>query len=109
LKAAIRDDNPVVFLEHELLYPMKFTMSEEALSDNFVLPIGKAKVEREGTDITIVSFSMGVHLSLQAHDELKKNGISAEVINLRSLRPLDYDTIVNSVKKTHHIVTVETG
>jgi len=109
LKAAIRDGNPVVFLENELLYGVSFPLSAEALSHDFVIPIGKAKIMRQGTDITIVTFSRGVAKSLEAAKELEKKGISAEVINLRSIRPLDRHTIINSVKKTSRLVTVEEG
>ncbi|THD28181.1 Pyruvate dehydrogenase E1 component subunit [Fasciola hepatica] len=77
------------------------------MSPDFLIPIGKAKVEREGTDVTLVGYSMAVGVSLAAAEELAKLGVSAEVINLRSLRPLDEETIINSVKKTHHLVTVE--
>jgi len=106
LKAAIRDPNPVVFLENEMLYGQSFDVPE---SDDFVLPIGKAKIERAGKDVTIVAFSLMVGTALEAAEELAKSGIDAEVINLRSIRPLDTDTIVNSVKKTNRIVTVEEG
>lgn len=109
LKSSIRDDNPVVFLEHELLYGESFPMTDEDLDENFLIPLGKSKVEVEGSDISIVSFSKGVGISLQAAAELEKEGIHAEVINLRTLRPLDIDSIVNSVKKTHHLITVEEG
>jgi len=109
LKAAIRDPNPVVVLEHELMYGVNFQVSDEALSPDFVLPIGKAKVEREGKDVTIVAFSKMVEESLKAAEILAKDGISAEVINLRSIRPLDIETILKSLKKTHKIVTVESG
>lgn len=109
LKSAIRDPNPVVFLENEMLYGVTFPMSSEAMSDNFLLPIGKAKVEREGSDVTIVAHSKMVTHSLEAADELAKEGIKAEVINLRSIRPLDIDTIKKSVKKTNRLVTVEGG
>jgi pyruvate dehydrogenase E1 component beta subunit len=109
LKAAIRDPNPVVFLESELCYNYKFTLSPEAQSPDFVLPLGKAKVEREGTDVTIVTFSRLVGQALEAADQLAKEGISAEVINLRTIRPLDMETIVKSLKKTHRIVTAEEG
>ncbi|KAF8371909.1 pdhb-1 [Pristionchus pacificus] len=110
LKAAIRDDNPVVFLENELLYGQSFPVSEEVLKDDFVLPIGKAKIERSGDHITLVGYSKSVELCLQAADELKASyGVDAEVINLRTLRPLDFDTIRASVMKTHRIVTVENG
>ncbi|KAJ3570212.1 hypothetical protein NP233_g4557 [Leucocoprinus birnbaumii] len=93
LKAAIRDPNPVVFLENEMMYGVSFPMSQEAMSDNFVLPIGKAKVEREGSDVTIVAHSKMVTHSMEAADILANEGIKAEVINLRSIRPLDIDTI----------------
>ena len=109
LKAAIRDDNPVVFLEHELMYGEAFPVSEEVLNPDYVYEIGKAKIEREGKDVTLVSFSRGVGRCLEAAKELEKEGVSAEVINLRSIRPLDRKAIVESVKKTNHIVTVEEG
>ena len=89
LKAAIRDPDPVVFLENELMYGQTFEMSNEAMSKDFVIPIGKAKIERPGKDVTICSFSKAVGTSLAAAEELAKQGIEAEVINLRSLRPLD--------------------
>ena len=101
VQSAIRDPNPVVFLENEMLYGVSFPMSSEAMSDNFLLPIGKCKVEREGTDVTIVAHSKMVTHSLEAADALAKEGIKAEVINLRSIRPLDIDTIKTSVKKTN--------
>ena len=100
-QSAIRDPNPVVFLENEMLYGVTFPMSSEAMSDNFLLPIGKAKVEREGSDVTIVAHSKMVSHSMEAADILAKEGIKAEVINLRSIRPLDIDTIKASVKKTN--------
>lgn len=103
-QAAIRDPNPVVFLENEMLYGVSFPMSSEAMSDNFVLPIGKCKVEREGSDVTIVAHSKMVTHSLEAADALAKEGVNAEVINLRSIRPLDIDTIIKSVKKTNRWV-----
>jgi pyruvate dehydrogenase E1 component beta subunit len=109
MKAAVRDNNPVVVLEHELMYGVSFPMSEEAMSKDFVIPIGKAKIEREGSDVTIVTFSKMVGLALEASELLASQGISCEVINLRSLRPLDRDTIINSVKKTGRIVSIETG
>eukprot|EP00842_Homolaphlyctis_polyrhiza_P000521 jgi/Hompol1/146/HPOL_005252-RA len=109
LKAAIRDPNPVVFLENEIMYGQSFPVSEAALRNDFVLPIGKAKVELEGTDITIVAHSRAVGQSLDAAAELAKLGIKAEVINLRSIRPLDIDTIAASVQKTNRLVTVEGG
>ncbi|KAL5527339.1 hypothetical protein ACEPAG_6130 [Sanghuangporus baumii] len=109
LKSAIRDPNPVVFLENEMLYGVTFPVSQEALSDNFLLPIGKAKVELEGSDVTIVAHSKMVTHSLEAAQELAKEGIKAEVINLRSIRPLDIDTIKASVKKTNRLLVVEGG
>ncbi|KAJ8657054.1 hypothetical protein O0I10_007133 [Lichtheimia ornata] len=109
LKAAIRDPNPVVFLENELEYGVSYPMSAEALSSDYVLPIGKAKVEREGKDITIVSHSRSVGFSMKAAEELAKSGISVEVVNLRSIRPLDVDTITASIKKTNRLITVEGG
>lgn len=109
LKAAIRDPDPVVFLENELLYGVQYPLSDEALSKDFVLPIGKAKVERVGKHITIVAHSKAVELALEAANQLAGKGIEAEVINLRSLRPLDIDTILQSVVKTNHIISVEQG
>ncbi|TRM67714.1 thiamine diphosphate-binding protein [Schizophyllum amplum] len=109
LKSAIRDPNPVVFLENEMMYGTSFPMTAEAMSENFLLPIGKAKVERAGSDITLVAHSKMVTHSLEAAEELAKEGIQAEVINLRSIRPLDIDTIKASVKKTNHLVIVEGG
>ncbi|VDO85656.1 unnamed protein product, partial [Soboliphyme baturini] len=109
LKTAIRDDNPVVCLENELLYGTTFPMSDEAMSENFLIPFGVAKIEREGKDITLVSFSKAVQICLDAALELEKLGVSAEVINLRSLRPMDFDCIKKSIMKTHHLVTVENG
>ncbi|MFL2770421.1 MAG: pyruvate dehydrogenase complex E1 component subunit beta [Rhodospirillaceae bacterium] len=106
LKAAIRDPNPVIFLENELLYGSKFDVP---VSNDYVVPIGKAKVERVGEDVTITAFSIMVGKSLEAADKLAAEGISAEVINLRSLRPLDTETIVNSVKKTNRCVSAEEG
>ncbi|KAL1554000.1 pyruvate dehydrogenase (acetyl-transferring) [Salvia divinorum] len=109
LKAAIRDPDPVVFLENELLYGESFPVSAETLDSSFCVPIGKAKIEREGKDVTIVAYSKMVGFSLQAADILAKEGINAEVINLRSIRPLDRSTINTSVRKTNRIVTVEEG
>jgi len=106
LKAAIRDPNPVIFLENEILYGQSF---EVPVLDDFVLPIGKAKVARPGSDVTIVSFGMGMRYSLEAADMLSKDGIEAEVIDLRTLRPLDIETVLASVRKTNRCVTVEEG
>ncbi|XP_003382984.1 PREDICTED: pyruvate dehydrogenase E1 component subunit beta, mitochondrial-like [Amphimedon queenslandica] len=107
LKSAIRDDNPVVVLENEILYGAAFPISDEAMDKNFTIPIGKAKLEREGNDCTIVSYSRSLVVSLEAADILAQKGINCEVINLLSLRPLDRDAIINSVMKTNHLVTVE--
>ncbi|WP_346896838.1 pyruvate dehydrogenase complex E1 component subunit beta [uncultured Roseibium sp.] len=104
LKAAIRDPNPVIFLENEILYGHSFEIPD---MDDFVLPIGKAKVEREGTDVTLVSWGIGMTYTMKAVEELAAMGISAEVINLRTIRPLDIDTVIASVQKTGRIVTVE--
>nr|POF01491.1 pyruvate dehydrogenase e1 component subunit beta-1, mitochondrial [Quercus suber] len=109
LKAAIRDPDPVVFLENALVYEESFPVSEEVLDSNFFLPIGKAKIEREGKDVTITAFSRMVGYALKAAEILEKEGISAEVINLRSIRPLDRATINASVRKTRRLVTVEDG
>jgi pyruvate dehydrogenase E1 component beta subunit len=106
LRAAIRDPNPVIFLENEILYGHTFDCP---VSEDFVLPLGKAKIEREGTDVTIVAFSIMVDVALKAAANLAEQGISAEVINLRTIRPLDVATIVTSVKKTNRVVSVEEG
>ena len=106
LRAAIRDPNPVIFLENEILYGQSF---ECPTDEDFILPIGKAKVEREGTDVTLIAFSIMVGMAMQAADKLAEQGISAEVINLRTIRPLDIDTIIASVKKTNRVVTLEEG
>ncbi|AMN53414.1 MULTISPECIES: pyruvate dehydrogenase complex E1 component subunit beta [Stappiaceae] len=104
LKAAIRDPNPVIFLENEILYGHSFEVPD---MDDFVLPIGKAKVERGGTDVTLVSWGIGMTYTIKAAEELAGMGISAEVINLRTIRPLDIDTVLASVRKTGRIVTIE--
>ncbi|GAA6000770.1 hypothetical protein JCM10207_004652 [Rhodosporidiobolus poonsookiae] len=110
LKAAIRDPNPVVVLENEILYGQTFKVSKEAQSTDYLLPIGKAKIERAGKDVTVVGHSRMVGLSLEAAEILKKeDGVEVEVINLRSIRPLDIDTILKSVQKTNRLVTVEGG
>jgi pyruvate dehydrogenase E1 component beta subunit len=106
LRAAIRDPNPVIVLENEILYGQSF---ECPTADDFVLDIGKAKVEREGSDVTIVAFSIMVGMAMQAAEKLAEQGISAEVINLRSIRPLDTETIAASVRKTNRLVTLEEG
>ena len=109
LKAAIRDPDPVVFLENEILYGVPFEVGSEALSTDYLLPIGKAKVELPGSHVTIVAFSKSVGTALEAATALASSGISAEVINLRSIRPMDFETIALSVAKTNHLVTVESG
>lgn len=106
LKAAIRSEDPVVFLENELMYGRSFDVPK---MDDFVLPIGKARIMREGKDVTIVSYSIGVGVSLEAADKLAEEGIEAEVIDLRTLRPLDTDTVLESLKKTNRLVVVEEG
>ena len=106
LKSAIRDPNPIVFLENEVMYGQSFDCP---ISNEFILPIGKAKVEKNGSDLTIVAFSIMVGKALEAANELEKNGINVEVINLRTLRPLDLETIINSVKKTNRLITCEEG
>jgi len=106
LKAAIRDPNPVVFLENEILYGQSGPVPK---LDDFVLPIGKARIARAGKDVTIVSWSMGMRYALEAAETLAKDGIEAEVIDLRTLKPMDTETIIESVKKTGRVVTVEEG
>jgi len=109
LKAAIRDENPVVCLENELLYGTPFPVSDEAQSPDFVIPLGKAKVEREGKDVSIITFSRQVGNALEVAKKLEAEGISVEVVNLRTLRPLDRDAIVASAKKTGRVVSLEEG
>jgi pyruvate dehydrogenase E1 component beta subunit len=106
LKSAIRDPNPIIFLENEILYGQSFPVPK---LDDYVVPIGKAKIARPGNDLTIVAWSIGMSYALKAADELAKDNISAEVIDLRTLKPMDLETIVESVKKTGRIVTVEEG
>lgn len=106
LKAAIRDPNPVVFLENEIMYGQSF---EVPTDPDYVIPLGRAKIEREGTDVTIVTFSIMVGKAMEAAEKLAAEGIDAEVINLRTIRPLDRYTILESVKKTNRIVSVEEG
>ena len=106
LKAAIRDENTVIFLENEILYGQSFPVPK---LDDYVVPIGKAKVARPGKDVTLVSWSIGMTYALKAAEELAKEGIEAEVIDLRTIRPMDTETIVESVKKTGRVVTVEEG
>ncbi len=106
LRQSIRDDNPVAFLEHKRLYSVKDPVGEDAPE---VLPLGKAAVVREGTDVTLVSISKGVRDCLRAADELEEKGVGAEVVDLRSLRPLDVGTVLGSVAKTNRVVIVEEG
>ncbi len=106
MKAAIRDPNPVVVLENEIMYGQSFEVPKD---EDFIIPIGRAKIEREGTDVTIVAYSIMVGKALEAAKKLEEQGISAEVINLRTIRPLDRWTIIESVKKTNRIVSVEEG
>ena len=104
LKAAIRDDNPVIVLENEIMYGQTFDVPDDP---DFVVPIGKAKIERVGSDVTITAYAISVGLAMEAAELLSKEGIEAEVINLRSLRPLDMETVITSVKKTNRLVNVE--
>ncbi|MGN8019198.1 pyruvate dehydrogenase complex E1 component subunit beta [Phyllobacterium sp. 22229] len=106
LKAAIRDPNPVIFLENEILYGHSFDVPK---LDDFVLPIGKARIHKKGTDVTLVSFGIGMNYTVKAAEELTKLGIDAEIIDLRTIRPMDIPTIVESVKKTGRCVTIEEG
>ncbi|PCJ34892.1 MAG: pyruvate dehydrogenase complex E1 component subunit beta, partial [Alphaproteobacteria bacterium] len=106
LKSAIKSQNPVVFLENEMIYGQSFDVPDIA---DYTVPLGKAKVVRQGSDVTLVSYSIGVKFSLAAADKLAAEGISAEVIDLRTLRPLDMDTVIDSVKKTNRVVCVEEG
>ena len=106
LKTAIRDDNPVIFLENEILYGRTFDVPK---LDDYTVPFGKARIWREGSDVTIVSFGIGMQYALEAADKLAEDGISAEVIDLRTLRPMDTDSIIASVMKTNRLVTVEEG
>jgi pyruvate dehydrogenase E1 component beta subunit len=106
MKTAIRDDNPVIFLENEILYGKSF---EVPLLEDYTVPFGKARVWHEGTDVTIVSFGIGMQYALEASNQLEAEGVSVEVIDLRSLRPIDYETIINSIEKTNRCVTVEEG
>ncbi|WP_085308697.1 pyruvate dehydrogenase complex E1 component subunit beta [Planktotalea arctica] len=106
LKSAIRDPNPVIFLENEILYGRSFDVPD---LEDFTVPIGKARIARSGTDVTIVSFGIGMTYALEAADKLAENGIEAEVIDLRTLRPMDTQTVIESVKKTNRCVTVEEG
>ena len=106
LKAAIRDPNPIVFLEHEMMYGIEFDIPDV---EDYVVPIGKAKVRREGSDVTLVAYSRMVGFCLKAAEVLAAEGISAEVVDLRTIRPMDHETILQSVKKTNRLVTAEEG
>ncbi|MEL6946782.1 MAG: pyruvate dehydrogenase complex E1 component subunit beta [Pseudomonadota bacterium] len=106
LKAAIRDSNPVVFLENEILYGQSFDVPD---MDDFVLPIGKARIHKEGTDVTLVTFSIGMKYAIDAAEKLADMGIDAEIIDLRTIRPMDIDTVLASIKKTNRCVTIEEG
>lgn len=106
MKSAIRDPNPVIFLENEILYGRTF---EVPVLDDFTVPIGKARIAREGSDVTIVSFGIGMSYAMEAAEKLSESGVIAEVIDLRSLRPMDTQTVIESVKKTNRCVTVEEG
>ncbi|MEO1551876.1 MAG: pyruvate dehydrogenase complex E1 component subunit beta, partial [Pseudomonadota bacterium] len=106
MKSAIRDPNPVIVLENEILYGRSFEVPE---IEDYTVPLGKARIWREGTDVTLVSFGIGMQYALEAADELAGMGISAEVVDLRSLRPIDYDTVLTSVRKTNRCVTIEEG
>jgi len=109
LKAAIRDPNPIIVLENEMLYGEEFEMTEEELRDDHVVEIGKAKIERPGTDVTVICFSRMVGIALEAADALAAEGISAEILNLRTIRPMDREAIIKSTIKTGRVVTVEEG
>ncbi|MFT5651027.1 MAG: pyruvate dehydrogenase E1 component beta subunit [Yoonia sp.] len=106
MKTAIRDPNPVIFLENEIMYGKAFDVP---VMDDFTIPFGKAKIERSGDDVTIVTFGIGVTYALQAAEKLAEEGIAAEVVNLRTLRPMDTETILASVRKTNRCITVEEG
>ena len=106
LKAAIRDPNPVIFLENEILYGQSFDVPK---MDDFVLPIGKARIHKTGKDATIVSFGIGMTYAVKAAEELAAEGIDVEIVDLRTIRPMDLDTVIESVKKTNRLVTVEEG
>ena len=106
LKAAIRDPNPVIFLENEILYGQSFDVPD---IEEFVLPIGKARVHKQGTDVTVVSFSIGMKYAIEASDKLAEMGIDAEIIDLRTIRPMDMETVLASVKKTNRCITIEEG
>jgi pyruvate dehydrogenase E1 component subunit beta len=107
LKAAVRDPNPVLFIEHELLYNVKGEVPDEGVE--YTVPLNRGEVKREGQHVTIITFSRMLHVTLQAAEDLAKEGIQAEVIDLRSVRPIDIDLILDSVKKTNRVVIAEEG
>jgi len=107
LKAAVRDPDPVLFIEHELLYNVKGEVPDEGVE--YTVPLNRGEVKREGHDVTIITFSRMLHISLQAAEELAKEGIEAEVIDLRCIRPIDIDLLIDSVKKTNRVVIAEEG
>lgn len=110
LKSAIRDPNPIIFLENEILYGHNFDVpAEEIFNNDYIVPIGKAAILRKGRDVTVTAFSLQVKIALEAAEILSKKGIEAEIIDLRTLRPLDKETILESVRKTHRLVAVEEG
>jgi len=107
LKAAVRDDDPVLFIEHELLYSVKGEVPDE--DEEYTIPLNRGVINREGSDVTLVTFSRMVHICMQAAEELAKSGIEAEVIDLRSIRPIDLDLVLDSVRKTNRVVVAEEG
>src|SRR5256884_9027598 len=107
LKSAVRDPDPVLFIEHELLYNVKGEVPDEGME--YTVPLNRGEVKREGQHVTIITFSRMLHVTLQAAEELAKEGIQAEVIDLRSIRPIDIDLILDSVKKTNRVVIAEEG
>src|SRR5205807_10212507 len=106
LKSSIRDDNPVIFIESETLYNVKGEVPEDP---DFLIPLGKAIVRREGTDVTVIAYMGMMYRAMEAAEELEKEGISVELVDPRTLRPMDTETIINSVRKTHRVVVVEAG
>ncbi|PIV75092.1 MAG: pyruvate dehydrogenase complex E1 component subunit beta [Rhodobacteraceae bacterium CG17_big_fil_post_rev_8_21_14_2_50_65_11] len=106
MKTAIRDPNPVIFLENEILYGRSFDVP---VLDDFTIPFGKARIARQGSDVTLVSFGIGMTYAMEAAEKLAEDGVSAEVVDLRTLRPIDYDTVIASVMKTNRCVTIEEG
>ena len=109
LKSAIRDDNPVLVLESERMYGVEFDCSDEVMDPNYLVPIGKARFHTTGDHVTLISHAAAMTPTLEAAKQLKEEGINCEVINLRSIRPLDRESIINSVMKTNRLVTVENG